>query len=163
MSNAPGEAAASSYSVGEVAAMMGIATSALRYYEAEGLLPAVERSDRGRRRYSDTDLEACRVIDCLKRSGLSIKEIKAFMDMCSLGDSTLAERLALFQNRREAVRREMDALRSVLAVLDYKAWYYEQAVAAGREDRARSLPMKETPHEHREARKFLAGGPASGQ
>lgn len=147
------------YSVGEVAAMMGVASSALRYYEAEGLLPAVERSEGGRRRYSDADLAALRVVECLKRSGLSIKEIKAFMDMCVEGDATLADRLELFRNRREVVRREIDALREVLDVLDFKTWYYEQAVAAGTEDAVRALPSDRTPVQHRAAKGFLAGIP----
>ena len=150
---------APSYSVGEVAAMMGVATSALRYYEAEGLLPAVERSEGGRRRYSDADLGALRVVECLKRSGLSIKEIKAFMDMCVEGDTGLADRLELFRNRREVVRREIDALREVLDVLDFKTWYYEQAVAAGTEDAVRALPSARTPDQHRAAKDYLAGVP----
>ena len=139
--------------------MLGVATSALRYYEAEGLLPAVERSEGGRRRYSDADLGALRVVECLKRSGLSIKEIKAFMDMCVEGDTTLADRLELFRNRREVVRREIDALREVLDVLAFKPWSYEQAVAAGTEDAVRALPSARTPDQHRAAKDYLAGVP----
>lgn len=147
------------YSIGEVAQIMGVATSTLRYYESEGLLPTVERSASGRRHYSDAEVEACRVIECLKQSGLSIKETKAFMDMCLKGDATLEDRLELFRNRREAVRREIDALRDILDVLNFKAWYYEKAVAAGTEEAVRALPLEHTPAEHRSARDFLAGLP----
>ncbi len=148
-----------SYSVGEVAGMLGIAASALRYYESEGLLPAVARSQNGRRRYAEKDVEACRVIECLKRSGLSIKEIKAFIDLCREGDATLQDRLRLFQNRREAVRQEIESLQSVLTVLDFKAWYYEQAVAAGTEETVRALPASHLPDAHHAAKAYLAGLP----
>lgn len=139
--------------------MMGLATSALRYYETEGILPAVGRSVGGRRRYSDADLGALRVVECLKTSGLSIKEIKAFMDMCEEGDATLADRLELFRNRREAVLREIDELRQVLDVLDYKTWYYEQAVAAGTEAAVRVMVETDLPDLHRPAKDFLEGAP----
>lgn len=139
--------------------MMGLATSALRYYETEGILPAAERSVGGRRRYSDADLGALRVVECLKTSGLSIKEIKAFMDMCEEGDATLADRLELFRNRREAVLREIDELRQVLDVLDYKTWYYEQAVAAGTEAAVRVMVETDLPDLHRPAKDFLEGAP----
>lgn len=139
--------------------MVGVPASTLRYYEAEGVLPAVGRSKGGRRRYSDADLGALRVVECLKKSGLSIKDIKAFMDMCAEGDSTLADRLELFRNRREAILREIDALRKVLDVLDFKTWYYEQAVVAGTEDAVRTLPDTGLPDQHRAARDLLEGDP----
>lgn len=146
------------YTIGEVAAQLGVAPSTLRYYEREGLLPAVERSASGRRAFSDQDSEACRVIDCLKTSGLSIRQIKAFMDMVVEGDATLPERLELFRERKEAMEREMRELQQVLDVLEFKTWYYEQAVAAGTEGAVRALPTDRIPAEHRGAQAHLAGG-----
>lgn len=145
------------YTIGQVAQMLGLPPSTLRYYESEGLLPALERTASGRRRFCERDLEACRVIECLKRSGLPIKDIKAFMDMVAEGDSTLRDRLDLFRERREAVRHELDAMRAVLAVLDFKTWYYEQAVAAGTEEAVRALQGDQVPAEHRAARARLSG------
>lgn len=145
------------YTIGQVAERVGVPTSTLRYYESEGLLLAVERTPTGRRQYSDRDLEACRVIECLKQSGLSIRQIKDFMQMVSEGDATLADRLELFRARREAVAQEIRQLESVLEVLDFKAWYYEQAVAAGTEDAVRSLAASDIPAEHAQAKAHLAG------
>lgn len=146
------------YTIGEVAQELGVASSTLRYYEREGLLPAVGRTTSGRRSFSDQDLEACRVIDCLKASGLSIKQIKDFMALVAEGDATLGERLELFRGRREAVEREMAELQKVLAILDFKTWYYEQAVAAGTEEAVRSLPEEQIPARHRHARGHLSHG-----
>ena len=83
------------YTVGEVAKLLNVAPSTLRYYESEGLLPEVERTESGRRRYSDRDVEACRVIECLKASGLSIKDIRDFMEMVQHGDARGGGRWAL--------------------------------------------------------------------
>lgn len=60
------------YTISEMAKILGISPSALRYYDKEGLLPYVERTKGGSRIFTDRDYEALMVIDCLKKSGLSI-------------------------------------------------------------------------------------------
>ncbi len=86
------------YTVGEIAKILHIPASTLRYYDKEGLLPLVERSKGGIRMFSDKDYEWLKVIECLKKSGLSIKEIRTFIDMVGRGDYSLSERLALFRS-----------------------------------------------------------------
>ena len=64
------------YTVGEMAKKIGVAPSTLRYYDKEGLLPFVERSGGGMRMFKDSDLDWLRIIECLKRTGMPIKEIR---------------------------------------------------------------------------------------
>lgn len=138
------------YTVGEMAKVLGIPASTLRYYDKEGLLPFVERSSGGIRMFSDKDYEWLKVIECLKQSGLSIKEIRAFIEMAQRGDeSSLAERRALFQDRRDAVKKQMEEMRETLALLEFKCWYYEQAIEDGTEERVRSLSLDEIPEQYR--------------
>lgn len=146
------------YTVGEVAKLLSVAPSTLRYYESEGLLPEVERTESGRRRYSDRDVEACRVIECLKASGLSIKDIRDFMEMVQQGDATLAGRLALFEEQRTAVQAEIERLQETLGVLEFKRWYYGTALAAGTEDVVKDLATSEIPAEHQAAHARLKHG-----
>ena len=149
------------YTVGEMAKVLGIPASTLRYYDKEGLLPFVERSSGGIRMFSDKDYEWLKVIECLKQSGLSIKEIRAFIEMAQRGDeSSLAERRALFQDRRDAVKKQMEEMRETLALLEFKCWYYEQAIEDGTEERVRALSANEIPEQYRagEAARELAAG-----
>lgn len=145
------------HSVGEVARMLDVPASTLRYYESEGLLPALSRSAGGRRQFSDADVEACRVIGCLKESGLSIKRIKGFMNMVIEGDRTLEGRLELFRDRRDALREEIKQLQDTLAILEFKCWYYETAVEAGTEDAVRGMRVDQIPPAHRKAKAALGG------
>lgn len=145
------------YTVGQAAELLQLPPSTLRYYESEGLLPALERSESGRRQFSETDIEACRVIECLKASGLSIKEIKEFMDLVAGGDATIDQRLALFEKRRESVLAEIERLEKTLSVLDFKRWYYSQAKEAGTEAVVRDLSMDQIPEQHRAAKALLQG------
>ena len=137
------------YTVGEMARETGIPASTLRYYDKEGLLPFVERTGGGLRMFSDADREALTVIECLKRSGLSIREIREFMGMVARGDGSLGERKALFEARRDAVRAQIAQLRQSLEVLEYKCWYYETAEAAGTEDAVRGLAAEQVPERGR--------------
>ena len=143
------------YTVGEAARILGVATSTLRYYESEGLLPTLGRSAGGQRVFTDREMEACRVIECLKSSGLSIREIKSFMDMAVEGDTTLAARLELFETRRQALAAEMSRLQEVMGVLEFKCWYYRTALEAGTEAAVRDLPDDQIPEAHRTARELL--------
>lgn len=121
------------YQIKEFAKLTGLSAHTLRYYEKEGLLPFVARNDSGIRHFREGDLEWVQLINCLKITGMPIKEIRQFIDWCQEGDSTLQERLAMFLERREAVLEQMRELERSLEHIDYKIWYYQTAVEAGTE------------------------------
>lgn len=130
------------YTIGQVAEMFHLPISTLRYYDKEGLFPDLERKG-NIRQFSDTELEAIRVIECLKKSGLEIKDIKQFFEWVSEGSSTYADRKELFEIRKAAVEEEMKTLEKTLAMLKFKCWYYEKAIADGNEDKiAEMIPNK---------------------
>ncbi len=138
------------YTIGQVSEMFGIPVSTLRYYDKEGLFPDMQRKS-GIRQFSDNDLEALRVIDCLKKSNLEIKDIKKFMELCSEGPSTYAARLQLIQQQRNEVLAEMERLTGSLDMLTYKVWYYTNAIQDGNEDRVKATSPDEMPEDIRKA------------
>lgn len=75
------------YTIGQVSQMFDLPVSTLRYYDKEGLFPDIQRVS-GIRKFSDSELEALRVIECLKKSGLEIKDIKQFMEWSKQGSQT---------------------------------------------------------------------------
>ena len=74
-----------SYTIGELAKKFNIAPSALRYYEKEELIPGVKRKASGAREFEAKDCEVLLLIDCLKQSGMSIKEISHFIELLHAG------------------------------------------------------------------------------
>ena len=143
------------YTIKTMSEMTGLPASTLRYYDKKGLLPNLRRDQNNVRVFTDDDFRNLRLIDCLKRSGLSIKDIKRFIDMTSKGDSALTERLAIFTRRRELLKQEMAELQEVLNVIEYKCWYYTQACEEGTEKRVRNIPISEIPEEFRKAKEHL--------
>lgn len=126
------------YTIGQVAEMFHLPISTLRYYDKEGLFPNLERKG-NIRQFSDTDIEAIQVIECLKKSGLEIKDIKQFFKWVSEGRSTYANRKELFENRKAAVEEEINTLEKTLAMLKFKCWYYEKALTDGNEDKINEM------------------------
>lgn len=145
------------YTVGEMAKKLNVAPSTLRYYDKEGLLPFVERSGGGIRMFKDSDFEWLSIIECLKKTGLSIKEIKNFIDWCIEGDSTIDQRLALINKQREAVLQQLKQVQDTLDLLDYKRWYYETAQKAGTCSIHKTMSENDIPEKHRAARKRAKG------
>lgn len=139
------------YTVGQMAKRLGVAPSTLRYYDKEGLLPYVERSEGGIRVFKESDYEWLSIIECLKQSGLSIKEIRRYIDLCRQGDATISQRLQLFVNRRRAVQQQMAQLQKTLDLLDYKLWFYETSEAAGTTSIHDGQTVEDIPEEYREA------------
>ena len=143
------------YTVGEMAKKIGVAPSTLRYYDKEGLLPFVERSGGGIRMFKEDDLDWLSIIECLKKTGKPIKEIKKFVDWCIEGDSTIEQRLELIDNQREAVLKQIAQLHETLDTLNYKHWYYETAKKAGTCDIHNIITQEDMPEDIREIKKKL--------
>lgn len=137
------------YTIGDIAKMLHIPPSTLRYYDKEGLLPFVERSNGGLRMFKEEDLSWLTLIECLKKTGMPIKDIKTFIDWSLSGDETIGERLALIRERREVVLKQIEEMKGTLAVLDYKCWYYETAEKAGTCSVHDSMPLEEMPEPFR--------------
>lgn len=145
------------YTIGEMAKRLGIAPSTLRYYDQEGLLPFVERSSNGIRVFKDTDYEWLQIIECLKKTGMQLKDIKKFIHMAMQGDETIDSRLQLIIKQQESVKQQILALQQTLETLNFKRWYYETAQAAGTTEVVKNMSPEELPETFREVRKRLRG------
>ncbi|WP_026560910.1 MerR family transcriptional regulator [Bacillus sp. J37] len=122
------------YSISEVAKELDLTVYTLRYYDKEGLMPFVERTSSGTRIFKESDISALKVIECLKSTGMPIKEIKHFIDWCSGGDSTLQQRYDMFIERKATVEAQMEELKKTMELIEHKCTYYKTALDAGTED-----------------------------
>lgn len=136
------------YSIGQVAEMFGMPISTLRYYDKQGLFPNIERVS-GIRKFSETEIEALRVIECLKKAGMEIKDIKQFMDWCVEGESTYPQRKAMFEAQKVRMEEEIARMNRTLDMLKFKCWYYEQAIQDGNEKKLAAMIPDELPKDIR--------------
>lgn len=121
------------YSIGEVAEMFNLTVPTLRYYDKENLIPNLKRTVSGIRQFTQDNIEAIQVIECLKHAGMPIKDIKIFMQMVQQGDKSLPDRLHLFQKQQKNILEQIIQLQKLLKIIDFKCEYYQQAVNDGTE------------------------------
>ena len=114
------------YSIGQISEKFNLTISQIRYYDKEGLLPNLKRVN-GVRKFDDNDVETIFLIECLKKCGLQIKEIKQFIEWTKEGDNTIDLRLEFFNKQKQKVDKEMQELNKVLDMVKYKCWYYQKA------------------------------------
>ena len=115
----------------KAAEKIGISAHTLRFYDKEGLLPNVGRDEHGNRRFTDNDLQWLSLLQCLKNTGVSLKDIKRFAECTTIGDDTIDERLALFESQTENVKCQIAELKRYLNLLKYKLAFYQKAKALG--------------------------------
>ena len=143
------------YTIGEMARLLNIAPSALRYYDKEGLLPFVKRSSGGIRIFDQQDYEWLQIIECLKKTGMQLKDIRRFIQLAMQGDETIEARLDLIIKQREVVKKQMEDLQETLDTLNFKCWYYETAKEAGSTETPQNMPLEEIPEPYREIRRRM--------
>lgn len=121
------------YKINEVANQSGIGPHTIRFYDRQGLLPFLKRDPGGVRQFSDLDMECLEIISMLKATGMTIKEIKKYLELCVLGDAALDKRLQFMQNHKTEVERQMDEYKKFMEIIGFKIWYYETSIKAGTE------------------------------
>ena len=118
------------YSIQEVSNKTGLTAHTLRYYEKEGLISGVERTQGGFRQYTDEDLERLGLICCLKNTGMSIQEIARFVRLTHEGDHTLEERVELLRAHRERVLEKMAEMQKHLDKVNWKLNFFSEKLKA---------------------------------
>ncbi|GHV61974.1 putative HTH-type transcriptional regulator [Spirochaetia bacterium] len=113
-----------SFTIKQVSEKTSLPPHVLRYYENEGLLPGVARSRNGIRRYSENDLEWLSLICCLKNTGMSIKQIKNFVELSMDGDSTLKERCELLKEHKKIVEEQIQEMQKHLLKVTKKIEHF---------------------------------------
>lgn len=114
------------YTIKQAAEKTGLKEHVLRYYEKEGLLPSVQRSQSGMRRYSQDDLEWLGLICCLKNTGMSIKQIRDFVHLSLQGEHTLNARCEMLKDHKRQVEREMRETQKHLEKVAHKIEYFSK-------------------------------------
>lgn len=118
----------------EVAARCGESEHTIRYYCKEGLFPFTTRGKNNVRLFSEQDMEGVSIVLCLRDTGMSLKEIRHYMDLCKQGVSTLPERLKIIQDQKAKSYAELAQFKKKIRHLEEKEQFYLQAIETGVED-----------------------------
>ncbi|MGW6983791.1 MerR family transcriptional regulator [Streptomyces sp. NPDC054932] len=120
------------YTISEVEARTGLTQHTLRWYERIGLMPHVDRSHSGQRRFTDKDLDWLAFVGKLRATGMSVADMVRYAELVREGEHTVEERRELLERTRREVRSRITELTDALAVLDYKIDLYAMKTVAGK-------------------------------
>jgi len=116
------------FTIKQVAERLGLTAYTLRYYEKEGLLPFVERDYKGNRIFNDQDIEWIMLICCLRATGMSIGEIKRYVELCKVGDKTIESRRQIILQHKYTVEQKIVQMNDCLARINKKLGCYDEFV-----------------------------------
>lgn len=120
------------YTISEIAKLMNVPTSTIRYYDKRGLLPNIKRKN-GIRIFEDKDFEWLRVLNCLKNTNMPLSKIKEYGELVKFGDESLESRYELIKEQKNKVLNDIETLKYYLKEIEFKEWYYKTAIEAGTE------------------------------
>ncbi|WP_433752473.1 MerR family transcriptional regulator [Paenibacillus amylolyticus] len=109
------------FSIKETSEQAGLSEDTIRYYEKIGLLPQAVRKPNRHRVYRPEDIHTMKLITCLKKTGMSLEEMKPYLQMSM--DSDLAdfpEEREMLVNHRKKVEAQIASLQQVVDFIDEK-------------------------------------------
>ena len=129
------------FHIGELASKTGRSIHAIRWYEAQGLMPGVMRDSGNRRVYSELHLSWMDLIHRLRRTGMSIAQIREYAELVKQGSSSLRRRREILATHRTRVEATIAEWAQALELIDHKIDFYGQWLATGRRPKI-ALPTK---------------------
>jgi len=121
----------SSLHIGALATRTGRTIHTIRWYEAQGLIPGVQRDGGGRRVYGELHVGWLDLMDRLRRSGMSIAEMRAYTTLVKQGRTTLTQRREMLAAHRERVLQTIAEHRAALKLIDAKVGFYDEWITSG--------------------------------
>jgi DNA-binding transcriptional MerR regulator len=114
-----------SYSMKYVVEKLNVSANTLRFYESEGILNEIARDSKGRRIYSEENIEWINFIRCLRETGMPISKIKEYIDLYELGNATFLQRKEMMMQHKLEVQNKINESLKHLEVISYKVATYE--------------------------------------
>ncbi len=114
--------------IAEVNNKYGMPQDTLRYYEREGVISGIRRGNGNIRDYTEKNCKAIEFAQCLKAAEFTVENIVEYHKLIDIGNSTIPDRLALMQRKREDMLEQRVALDKALRLLDHKIFCYKRAV-----------------------------------
>jgi DNA-binding transcriptional MerR regulator len=130
------------FMIGELASRTARSVHAIRWYETQGLMPGVQRNSGGRRLYTEQHVDWLLLMERLRRTGMTIAEMREYTALVKQGKSTLAQRRDMLAAHRLRVLRTIDEWKQALVLIDSKVDFYGEWLASGH--RPQRLPGART-------------------
>lgn len=112
----------------QVCEQTGLSYDTLKFYCNEGLVPGLKRDEHNYRIFTEQNIEWIRNLTCLKNCGMSISEMKRYVELCRQGESTIPERRDILNTKLQNLRQEIERIEKNIDFIMYKLQFYEDVL-----------------------------------
>ena len=117
------------HSMKEACTLTNMTYENLKFYCNEGLVPNVKRDSRNYRVFDEHDIKWIQSLNCLKRCGMSIAEMKEYLALCMDGEGTIPERKMILAEKKETLLQSIAELQKSVAYIDWKQGFYDDVLS----------------------------------
>ena len=132
------------YTMMQVCKEANMTYQTLKYYCNEGLVPNVKRDRNNRRVYDERDLKWIQDLVCLKKCGMSIQEMKEYLNLCLQGASTIPQRKEMLSQKQLHLRESIRELEDCISYIDWKQNFYDDVLSGKRPYVSNLIPVEDT-------------------
>ncbi len=117
------------YTMMQVCKEANMTYQALKFYCNEGLIPNVKRDKNNRRIFDEKDVKWIKDLVCLKKCGMSIQEMKEYLNLCLQGETTIPQRKIMLKNKQEALQASIQMLKASVDYIEWKQNFYDEVLS----------------------------------
>ena len=117
------------YTMKETCNQVQMNYEALKFYCPEGLVPNVKRDENNFRLFDERDIAWIKGVQCLRKCGMGIREIKEYMAYCLQGQESIPQRKDMLENTRQKLEQKILELQENLKYIESKQKYYDDVLA----------------------------------
>lgn len=101
---------------------------ALKFYCNAGLVPNVKRDKNNRRIFDENNINWIKSLSCLKKCGMSIKDMQVYLELCLQGQKTIPERQEILVLQKEKLINQLEEIKKSLEYIDFKQDFYQKVL-----------------------------------
>lgn len=117
------------YTMMNVCRELNIPYQTLKFYCNQGLVPNVKRDKNNRRIFDEKDVKWIKDLTCLKRCGMSIQEMKEYLDLCLEGQSSIPQRKEMLARKQANLKAAIKELQDSVEYIDWKQNFYDEILS----------------------------------
>lgn len=117
------------YTMKQAGEATGLSYETLKFYCNQGLVPDMKRDEGNRRIFDDHDIKGILCMKRLRSCGMSIQEIREFLELCRRGKSSVPERKQVLERKRQELLAQIEEIRKSIDYIDEKQAYYDEVLA----------------------------------
>ena len=117
------------YSMKQTCEKTNLTYDTLKFYCNEGLVPNVKRDKNNYRVFNDKDIAWINSLSCLKNCGMSILEMKQYLNLCLQGEKSIPQRKKMLDIKLKNLNDKMNALQKSIDYILWKQQFYDDVLA----------------------------------